>query len=193
MAKSPRVLESETLVVRRMPHKTASPGAQPLQPLTAPLVSTPRQSPAAGVRAEPIRAPVRTNPASRRTSPREKMRYAQRRAQPSQPPAKRLGRHAQPAGDSIIPAGPARRVSVSEMLGCQRTANGFRNEAMRAWGPIRLAWPTIDRPSHRNQTLGRRGRSWPPTRRLPRTRVRRQPQEQRTGSTGQSECCLTSS
>ena len=37
-----------------------------------------------------------------------------------------------PAGDSSSPERPARRVSVSELLGCQRTADCFSSEAMRA-------------------------------------------------------------
>jgi len=39
---------------------------------------------------------------------------------------------AKPAGKKSIPEGPARRVSFSELLGCQRTADCFSSEAMRA-------------------------------------------------------------
>jgi hypothetical protein len=44
-----------------------------------------------------------------------------------------------PAGQASISFGPARRVSFSELLGCQRTADCFSNKAMRALGPMRSA------------------------------------------------------
>jgi len=37
-----------------------------------------------------------------------------------------------PAGQATCNQSPARRVSFSELLGCQRTADCFSNEAMRA-------------------------------------------------------------
>ena len=42
------------------------------------------------------------------------------------------GLYARPAGDSSFAEGAARRVSCSELLGCQRTADCFSSEAMRA-------------------------------------------------------------
>ncbi len=70
---APECSESETLVVLRMPtrqHPRApSPSARQSLLYQRPPI------PAAGIRAETIQAPVRTNPQSRRTSSLEKMRY----------------------------------------------------------------------------------------------------------------------